>query len=155
MPDFAAGEKATADKLNTNIKTLLRGVVRSGDSASTSGTTLLTWATTFAVNLPASSVIRVELQVRWFNNTDNDQFGFRIYDTSTAGAMLSDTVEKGYGGGPYNAFCSHTYTTGSAVVGQVFAATIHRVAGTGTALVKANSVIRVLREGDAGVYTAV
>lgn len=150
---FVAGQRLTAAALNEATENLNGGLVRTSNDTSTSGTTEKVWATTATLSLRASTVYTLVACAYWTNTVNDDQFSFRIRETSVSGTIRNGIVgHAGRGGGPYSTWLSYTFTTTTATTG-VWVATLVRSVGTGTAQVQAVSELMLFRRGASGLYT--
>lgn len=152
MGIFLPGEEITADRMNERTIDVIGGQYRITTAGAIVSETVV--ATISNVALRASTQYAVELDARWGNSVDGEQFGFRIRDTNIGGTILSDSVSKGFGGGAYFERCVFPFFTTSATT-RSFVATFLRVVSVsgGNGGVNPNTRFRVVREGDSGIFT--
>lgn len=153
---FFAGQTATAAALNnaSGVQTA-GGLWRITNAAATSGTTESAWATTPSLALAASSTYEVIADLYYTGSVATDLFFFRLRDTNAAGTLRNGIVLPviaSSGGGPYASRLTYTFTT-SVAANFVFAATLVRSTGTGTAQALVPSRIEVVLKGSSTVYS--
>lgn len=156
---FASGQNATAASLNaaSGVQTA-GGILRVTNSASTSGTTELAWATTGSLALAANTLYEVEAECYLLNSGSAvDLYILRIRDTNVSGTIrqaIDAYPTTTSGTGPYPVRCTYTFATSSAV-NYVACATIVRASGAETCQVVAGSKLVVTALGPSTVLATV
>ena len=152
---FNAGQKLTASALDASLGVqTVGGLLRVTNSASTSGTTELAWATTPSYSLAANTTYTVEAELYILNSAGAvDLYVVRLRDTNVSG-----TIRAAYdayptttvGAGPYPVLYSYTFTTTTAISYSA-CGTIFRFSGTDSAQAAAGSKITISSIGASGV----
>lgn len=157
---FSAGQKLTASILNASLgQQVVGGQWRITNSASTSGTTEMAWATTPTLALAASSTYEVFAEMYVLNSAAAaDLYIGRIRDTNVSGtqrAGIDIYPTTTFGQGPYAAaIMTYTFTTTTAG-NYTFCGTIQRFSGAETAQINAGSKLFVRLMGSSTVMGTV
>lgn len=145
---FSAGQKLTASNLNASLGVqTVGGQLRVTQSANTSSTTEMAWATTPALNLAANTTFSVEAELFMVNSAGAaDVYIARIRDTNVSGTIrqaIDTPTLITTGAGPFSFYYSYTFTTTTAVSGYIACATLVRFSGSDSAAAAAGSSLIV------------
>lgn len=136
-----------------NVVGLVGGRKRTADTAAIS-TTETEFVSSGSINLLASSVYLISMDVTFFCSVSNDDFILRIRDTNTAGSIRYQTVTyKGLLSTPFNQHVSFIYRTTTAETGRSFIGSVQRNTGTGSITVQGNTYLTVTYLGPTAAIT--